>query len=251
MVRQAKKLGHNIGRFMSLLLSGVFPWAKLRQAQKLDALGRQVRPCSRGNRLPAERWASMSSMCKGWSAFSRMPLRRRTNHHKQESSSQCETLEVSHLMRIFAIQYKKQHTYPNRRQRHQSETATVTWQPIATIRLHSLGRFLRNQRRRHHYTIVTRLFNPTVMLRIHTVPPRNRIQALRPLARGHGPDSELISSCWRSHPAIRAWTDPVVRQRFGEIVSLCTSSPTYLAILFHDLSSVIMALSLLARSSKA
>ena len=38
MVRQAKKLGNNIGRFMSLLLSGVFPWAKLRQAQKLMRL---------------------------------------------------------------------------------------------------------------------------------------------------------------------------------------------------------------------
>ena len=38
MVRQAKKLGNNIGRFMSLLLSGVFLWAKLRQAQKLMRL---------------------------------------------------------------------------------------------------------------------------------------------------------------------------------------------------------------------
>ena len=38
MVRQAKKLGNNIGRFMSLLLSGVVPWAKLRQAQKLMRL---------------------------------------------------------------------------------------------------------------------------------------------------------------------------------------------------------------------
>ena len=37
-MRQAKKLGNNIGRFMSLLLSGVFPWAKLRQAQKLMRL---------------------------------------------------------------------------------------------------------------------------------------------------------------------------------------------------------------------
>lgn len=38
MVRRAKKLGSNIGRFMSLLLSGVVPWAKLRQAQKLMRL---------------------------------------------------------------------------------------------------------------------------------------------------------------------------------------------------------------------
>jgi len=37
-VRRAQKLGRNIGRFMSLLLSGVFPWAKLRQAQKLMRL---------------------------------------------------------------------------------------------------------------------------------------------------------------------------------------------------------------------
>ena len=38
MVRQAQKLGSNIGRFMSLLLSGVVPWTKLRQAQKLMRL---------------------------------------------------------------------------------------------------------------------------------------------------------------------------------------------------------------------
>ena len=38
MVRRAQKLGSHIGRFMGLLLSGVFPWAKLRQAQKLMRL---------------------------------------------------------------------------------------------------------------------------------------------------------------------------------------------------------------------
>jgi hypothetical protein len=38
MVRRAKNLGNNIGRFTSLLLSGVFPWTKLRQAQKLMRL---------------------------------------------------------------------------------------------------------------------------------------------------------------------------------------------------------------------
>jgi transposase len=37
-VRRARLVGPNTGRFMSLLLSGTFPWAKLRQAQKLMRL---------------------------------------------------------------------------------------------------------------------------------------------------------------------------------------------------------------------
>jgi hypothetical protein len=37
-VRRAQLVGPNTGRFMSLLLSGTFPWAKLRQAQKLMRL---------------------------------------------------------------------------------------------------------------------------------------------------------------------------------------------------------------------
>jgi hypothetical protein len=35
LIRQAKELGPEIGRFMQELLSGALPWAKIRQAQKL------------------------------------------------------------------------------------------------------------------------------------------------------------------------------------------------------------------------
>ena len=35
MVQQALKLGPNVGHFAERLLDGTFPWAKLRQGQKL------------------------------------------------------------------------------------------------------------------------------------------------------------------------------------------------------------------------
>lgn len=41
MIGEAKKLGQNIGRFTEKLLSGNFPWAKLRQAQKLMRLAKK------------------------------------------------------------------------------------------------------------------------------------------------------------------------------------------------------------------
>jgi hypothetical protein len=34
-VRQAEQVGPAVGQFVSVLLSGIFPWARLRQAQKL------------------------------------------------------------------------------------------------------------------------------------------------------------------------------------------------------------------------
>lgn len=39
MIKEAKGRGQHVGRFMELLLSGSFPWSKLRQAQKLLRLG--------------------------------------------------------------------------------------------------------------------------------------------------------------------------------------------------------------------
>ncbi|MCZ6822511.1 MAG: IS21 family transposase [Deltaproteobacteria bacterium] len=39
MIREAKQHGTHLGRFMAALLAGSFPWAKLRQAQKLQRLG--------------------------------------------------------------------------------------------------------------------------------------------------------------------------------------------------------------------
>jgi transposase len=38
-IRQAEQLGAAVGQFVSVLLSGTFPWARLRQAQKLLRLG--------------------------------------------------------------------------------------------------------------------------------------------------------------------------------------------------------------------
>lgn len=39
MIREAHEVGHHAGRFMAELLSGTFPWARLRQAQKLLRMG--------------------------------------------------------------------------------------------------------------------------------------------------------------------------------------------------------------------
>ena len=39
MIRQAQRQGTHLGHFMTELLSGTVPWAKLRQAQKLLRLG--------------------------------------------------------------------------------------------------------------------------------------------------------------------------------------------------------------------
>jgi hypothetical protein len=39
MIREAQRHGEHIGRFMQQLLAGTFPWARLRQAQKLLRLG--------------------------------------------------------------------------------------------------------------------------------------------------------------------------------------------------------------------
>jgi len=36
-VRQAEQIGPAVGQFAGVLLSGTFPWARLRQAQKLAA----------------------------------------------------------------------------------------------------------------------------------------------------------------------------------------------------------------------
>ena len=41
LIRDAKKRGKYVGEFMEALLSGSFPWAKLRQAQKLQRLGQK------------------------------------------------------------------------------------------------------------------------------------------------------------------------------------------------------------------
>lgn len=41
MIRQAKTQGKHVGEFMEALLSGPVPWAKLRQAQKLQRLGQK------------------------------------------------------------------------------------------------------------------------------------------------------------------------------------------------------------------
>ena len=41
MIREAQRHGTYLGRFMEVLLAGSFPWAKLRQAQKLQRLGRK------------------------------------------------------------------------------------------------------------------------------------------------------------------------------------------------------------------
>lgn len=41
MIREAKQHGKHLGRFMEALLAGSFPWAKLRQAQKLQRLGQK------------------------------------------------------------------------------------------------------------------------------------------------------------------------------------------------------------------
>jgi hypothetical protein len=39
LIRQAETHGEHVGRFTAALLAGVFPWAKLRQAQRLLRLG--------------------------------------------------------------------------------------------------------------------------------------------------------------------------------------------------------------------
>ncbi len=44
MIAEAKKLGKSIGRFTERLLAGDFPWAKLRQAQKLLRLAKKYGP---------------------------------------------------------------------------------------------------------------------------------------------------------------------------------------------------------------
>ena len=77
-MRQAKKLGNNIGRFMSLLLSGVFPWAKLRQAQKLMRLADKYGHARVETACQRALGFDLINVNKGWSAFSRMPSRRRT-----------------------------------------------------------------------------------------------------------------------------------------------------------------------------
>ncbi|MFQ6133900.1 MAG: IS21 family transposase [Armatimonadota bacterium] len=41
MIREAQRHGKHIGRFMEALLAGSFPWAKLRQAQRLQRLGQK------------------------------------------------------------------------------------------------------------------------------------------------------------------------------------------------------------------
>jgi len=41
LIREARKRGKHVGEFMEALLSGDFPWAKLRQAQKLQRLGQK------------------------------------------------------------------------------------------------------------------------------------------------------------------------------------------------------------------
>ena len=41
LVREAKRRGKHVGEFTAALLSGSFPWAKLRQAQKLQRLGQK------------------------------------------------------------------------------------------------------------------------------------------------------------------------------------------------------------------
>ena len=41
MIQQAKRRGKHVGEFTQALLSGSFPWAKLRQAQKLQRLGQK------------------------------------------------------------------------------------------------------------------------------------------------------------------------------------------------------------------
>ncbi len=41
LIREAKQRGTHLGRFMAALLAGSFPWAKLRQAQRLQRLGKK------------------------------------------------------------------------------------------------------------------------------------------------------------------------------------------------------------------
>ncbi|MFQ5944621.1 MAG: hypothetical protein ACE5JF_13820, partial [Anaerolineales bacterium] len=41
MIREAQKHGTHLGHFMAALLAGSFPWAKLRQAQRLQRLGKK------------------------------------------------------------------------------------------------------------------------------------------------------------------------------------------------------------------
>jgi hypothetical protein len=43
-IRQATELGPAVGQFVTVLLSGTFPWARLRQAQKLLRLAERYGP---------------------------------------------------------------------------------------------------------------------------------------------------------------------------------------------------------------
>jgi hypothetical protein len=64
LIRQARKQGNDLGRFMETLLSGDFPWARLRQAQRLLRLGEKYG------------WGRLDLACRRALAFDLVNVRR-------------------------------------------------------------------------------------------------------------------------------------------------------------------------------
>lgn len=64
LIRQARKQGSHIGRFMAALLSGPFPWARLRQGQRLLRLGEKYG------------WARVNDGCQRALAFELINVKR-------------------------------------------------------------------------------------------------------------------------------------------------------------------------------
>src|SRR5207244_2769902 len=63
-VRQAESHGPHIGRFAAELLAGIFPWAKLRQAQRLLRLGDKYG------------WSRLDAACQRALAFELLNVKR-------------------------------------------------------------------------------------------------------------------------------------------------------------------------------
>ena len=95
MIREAKQHGTHLGSFMEALLAGSFPWAKLRQAQKLQRLGHKYG------------WRRLDQACRRALAFELINVKRveqilraDLDRCDRPGDSRCETTVVQFPLRF-------------------------------------------------------------------------------------------------------------------------------------------------------
>lgn len=96
MIRQAQSHGPNIGQFTSELLSGIVPWAKLRQAQKLLRLGAKYG------------WLRLDFACRRALAFELINVRRVESILLQDLDQLTLPLEARSEAKVIPIQLRFQ-----------------------------------------------------------------------------------------------------------------------------------------------